>query len=825
MQARGIVAATVAIERTRAGDSMGLLRYKVALLCALLAGFGLEGAWAETPEHLEALSKQVVHLHREEKYREAEPIAEHYVDVARQSFGEQHLEYAKAIALLADNRKQQERHIGEAKDLYERVLAIREKLQGADHPDVASALNSLGEFWRYRGDLARAQVLHERSLDIRENSLESGHPAVAQSLHDLGMLYLNRGEYEKAEHLLKRALVIREKALAPDHIDIGDSLAGLAELYRVQGRFAEPLIITRSLEIREKALGPNHPSLGRYLYQLLDFYRDQQRYAEAETLAKRRVELVERGVGAGHPDVAWSIETLADIYQLAGRYDKAETVLRRAVAITESSNAHEIGLAKRLRMLGDACRMQDRFAEAMEFYERALPISEKWMATQGESRTEVADLLAGMGSIRYDEGRFAEAGQLFTRSLQTYERSFGADHPRAAAARSNLALTYFAQEDWQAAARYWQESSRIIIAQADRYDPEDPTFSYQLAYLASGLLRASYRLQPPPPAALLDHIFQVTQWAQVSKVVSALAQMAARTAKNDAILAALIREQQTLREEWKRLVDQDRSVVREGAGNKQSPYMARLTAVDNRLAEIGKALATSFPDYAALAKPGALTIADVQAHIRSNEAVVLYVDMPSWGPMPEESFAWVITKTDWRWMRIELGTSALVRGVTALRCGLDRSAWEADGGSRCAGLLDIAADKMPKENEALPFDIARAHALYKALLGQVEDLIRGKHLLIVPSGPLTQLPIHVLATEGVRPKGGAAYPASAADLRRVPWLARKHAITVLPAVSSLKALRRVARPSSATKPMIGFGTARRRPGWPAVGSRTGQALA
>ena len=36
------------------------------------------------------------------------------------------------------------------------------------------------------------------------------------------------------------------------------------------------------------------------------------------------------------------------------------------------------------------------------------------------------------------------------------------------------------------------------------------------------------------------------------------------------------------------------------------------------------------------------------------------------------------------------------------------------------------------------------------------------------------------------------------------WLIRDHALTVLPAVSSLKALRRVARPSAASlKPMIG----------------------
>ena len=62
-------------------------------------------------------------------------------------------------------------------------------------------------------------------------------------------------------------------------------------------------------------------------------------------------------------------------------------------------------------------------------------------------------------------------------------------------------------------------------------------------------------------------------------------------------------------------------------------------------------------------------------------------------------------------------------------------------------LLGIPLDKAPSANEPLPFDHARAHKLYTALFGEVQDLIKGKHLLIVPSGPLTQLPFQVLVTK------------------------------------------------------------------------------
>jgi hypothetical protein len=68
---------------------------------------------------------------------------------------------------------------------------------------------------------------------------------------------------------------------------------------------------------------------------------------------------------------------------------------------------------------------------------------------------------------------------------------------------------------------------------------------------------------------------------------------------------------------------------------------------------------------------------------------------------------------------------------------------------------------MSKREESLPFDAARAHALYKGLLGEAEDLIRDKHLLIVPSGALNALPFQVLVTEP---------PAVGAGLAEVRWL-------------------------------------------------------
>ena len=68
-------------------------------------------------------------------------------------------------------------------------------------------------------------------------------------------------------------------------------------------------------------------------------------------------------------------------------------------------------------------------------------------------------------------------------------------------------------------------------------------------------------------------------------------------------------------------------------------------------------------------------------------------------------------------------------------------------GKKCAALLKRGAGTLPEAGALFPFDFKRAHALYTALFGEFEQLIKGKNLLLVPSGPLTQLPFQVLVTK------------------------------------------------------------------------------
>ena len=74
------------------------------------------------------------------------------------------------------------------------------------------------------------------------------------------------------------------------------------------------------------------------------------------------------------------------------------------------------------------------------------------------------------------------------------------------------------------------------------------------------------------------------------------------------------------------------------------------------------------------------------------------------------------------------------------------------------------------------------------------------HLLIVPDGALQSLPMTVLVTKTAQQDSERLE-----DHRDIAWLARDYAVTVLPAVSSLRALRQFANSEHASAPFLGVG--------------------
>lgn len=756
------------------------------------------------PQHPDTLSRvnNLASLYDEQgRYAEAEPLLRRALDSSEQTLGAEHPGTLRRVNNLASLLIDAGRFF-EAEPLYQRALQSRERTLGREHVDTLISVNNLALLYGKLGRYAEAEQLYKRSLEALERVVGPEHPNTLLAMGNLAVLYDHEGRYAEAEELQKKTVQASERVLGKEHPETLTRISNLALVYRDEGRYAEAEVLARRvLDAQERILGLEHPRTLNAINNLAVIYDDQERYADAEAFYRRALDGAERTLGMEHPFTVGTASNLATALWNEKKYAEAEPLNVRALEVRERvfGKEHPDTLFS-VHNLAALYSKQERYADAERLAKRAVETASRVL---GPEHPVTLTTLINLGDAYQGWGRYAEAEPLYKRVFESRERVLGADHPDTLGALRVLALLYFEQKDYGRALDYWRRAAagyagRTLRGLRDGGAGKKQAAGERASSQFWSLVKAAWRAGPegtPPDTALTAETFEAAQWVQSSEAAQSLAQMAARGGAANPELAGLARERQDLLLEW-----QKRDALRDAALGKpaskrdaqgEAENAARLAAIGERLAGLDARLKTDFPEFAALASPAPLPLAEAQGLLADGEALVLFLDTPEKKPAPEETFIWVATKTQTRWIRSELGKDALTREVQALRCGLDAAAWT---GPACAELTgqhysvaDAAAGALP------PFDAARAHKLYQALFGQAEDLIGGKQLLLVPSGVLSQLPFQVLVT--AVPREGDA-PA---------WLIRDHALSVLPAVSSLKALRRLAGASKAGKPMTGFG--------------------
>jgi CHAT domain-containing protein/Tfp pilus assembly protein PilF len=620
-----------------------------------------------------------------------------------------------------------------------------------------------------------------RALAINEKALGPDHPYVAQRLRDLASLNHLKGHYAEAEPLFKRALAIQEKKLGPDDANVGETSNLLAELYRSQGRYveAEPLF-KRALGIYEKARGIDHPYVAEALNNLATLYRMEERFSDAELLLKRALAIREKAHGPNHPDVATSLNSLGNLYKNDDRPAEAEAFYKRALTIWEKAlgpNGRTAAIA--LYNLGSLYRSTDRYAEAEPLFKRALSIFEK---LHGSEHPAVADAVNQLANVYEEQGRYAEAEPLYQRALAIREKTLSADHPDLAESLNNLANLYRDQSRFADALSPVQ---RVLATGHARSDVALPV-----------LFGAQHAMLITPEKAVDDALNVVQRTAKTSASV-AIGKLAVRLAAGSDRLAGLVRQDQDLASEADALERAIVAAVSKGPLQRdpasEQRIKARLAAIAGAREGLQKVFASEFPDYAALSKPLPLSTGDIQALLGEDEALLVFAAAGS-----KESYVLAFTRGGADWASIPLGGEVLTQKVATFRRGLD-----------VAMVQDQSYFDIAKTKRQL-FDLALANELYAALIGPIEPLIRTKkQLVVVPFGPLTALPFHLLVTESpaiaVPVVTDKVTAETMAPYHEAAWLARRQAVSVMPSVASLKALRARGRGGQAAKPMAGFG--------------------
>ena len=674
----------------------------------------------------------------------------------------------------------------EADPYVQRALAWEQASHGPISDGYFKNLENYAELYLLVNRPDGAEKLYR---DCAETSQRIGGPDavnVASCMIRLGNVLREYGRYSEAVPIYHRVIAIYQKALGADHDWTLTAQAGLSTADLELGRYAEAEAIeNRLLAHHEKQRGPNDPTVAIHLHNLANVYERLGRPEESEALERRAVAIQEKQLRPGAAQETYSIyagylTSLSTFTTSLGHFTEAEANLTRALAIEEKASGPDQPNAARVaQALGELYHREGKLREAEPLLQRAVAVWQRFQLTHIE-RTEGEYELA---LLYRDLGRLSEAEPLLDMAVEGRKGSYGPAHPEYARVLSALGQVKFAAGKKKEGLDLVQQAGAIASASLSKdAGAATPFEARALRPLFDAELAVLRRDATTSGGDHDEEAFEAAQWATQSAAASALGQMASRFAAGTGALAELVREQQDLANQRRGL---DRALVAQMSGPdqrgaSQDDLRRQLALIDQRLAAINEQFVREFPDYANLSNPGPLTRSAAQALLRPDEALVFLLA----GKNGSEAFA--LTREAAVWRSIPLTEDQLAEKVAAFRRGLDINEFERS--------LTSAKPVM--------FDLTGSHELYEALLGPIEATIKGKkNLIVVPSGPLTSLPFQLLAVDPAAPVSRIE---DIADYRKVHWLITRHAVSILPSVASLRALRIIGSRSAGSKPLVGF---------------------
>jgi Tfp pilus assembly protein PilF len=496
----------------------------------------------------------------------------------------------------------------------------------------------------------------------------------------------SQGKHSEALPLLQRALVIRLAVLGEQHPDTAHSYNNVALCLNSQGKHADALPLhQRALAIHRKALGEQHPDTAQSYNNLAFCLSRQGKHSEALPLLQRALAIYRKVLGEQHPDTADSYNNVASCLYFQGKPAQALSLLRRTLDI-------------QLRVRGD-------------------------------QHPHTANSYNNVAFCLDDQGKHTEALPLHQRALAIRRKALGEQHPQTASSYNNLAHCLNRQGKHEEAVRYWEaallgyECGRLFAGQSgfDRARFNEGVISPR-ACLAACLVRLG---QP------------VRAWHHAeSDLARGLLDDLSPTSKQDtADLQRLV---------WLRRLDQDLLplLTRSGLTTQQKKQRDELSGQrDQLLRELARGTTRR-------ARERVLSLERIVKQVPAETALVFWLEAldqhlgcvlrsdgkPVWVALPGSGKANAWTKEDDN----RTGQGHLMLFGPYLRPD-EQEAILANAGSDLRRQLAREAFNPDRRDAILA-------AAYKQRLAPLEPYLKGvKHLIVVPAGRMSALPVEALS--------------------------------------------------------------------------------
>ncbi len=652
-------------------------------------------------------------------------------------------------------------------------------------------------------------------VQVGEGAVPGRRGTIISSLRAIAQIFILLGDISQANAYVGRAeAMVSEARGSPNpkwrvaypiygHGWEADADAARGLIFEARGQYAEAEASYRRAEAFERAVlkdlaryDPPVPPREQVLQAADDYLLSvarnemkQGKLAAAEADARRALLGILKAQGKYTPATPNFIIGLAGILVEQGRYKEAEQLGQSALDVLRT-----IGVADEapqraaiLSSLGNILVLRRKMKEAGEVYAQL----DRAMAQWPPQQREVFELNGSRIAALYAAGQVEAGIAAATALVKRQTNRTGANSFDTAGAHGTLAIGYARSGRDADAIREFKVAIPILMAAAREHaDEDDPTVVAARSARLQRIVESYIGVLARGPAKsngnsndFAVETFALADAVRGRSVQKALADASARMVAKDSALAELVRNEQNLGKEISAALGTLNNLLALPSDQRDEQTVRATSATIDKLRADRKAaqqdIKRRFPTYADLTDPKPPSVDDIKNALRPGEALLSYYFGQN------ASFVWAVPKDgDVAFASVPATALELEAKVRRLRQALE--------------------PQVSMVSEIPPFDVVLGHELYTLLLKPVEAAWRpAKSLIVVTNGALGELPLSLLPTAPAH-VDPAAKPLFA-NYRDVAWLARSHAVTVVPSASAIVTLRRLPRGSPARDKLVGFG--------------------
>ena len=702
-----------------------------------------------------------------------------------------------------------------------RALLARNKDALADGLQALAVGKSAIEYrqlWRIQQFVAlqysvlgdRKQALTMFETMVREGNQTNHRGSMINSMINAARTLLSMGDVTQANTYVDRvAALVQEARGSPNpgwrtsypiygHSWEADANSAHGLVLEARGQYSEAETAYRRAEAFRRASVKDIPKMDyppppeqmmqAADSQLLAVARNesrQGRLSEAEADARRALLEVLKAQGKYSPATPAFIVGLSGILVQQGRYQEAEKLTRSALDVQRTIGIGDDApqSAKTLSQLGNILVLQRKTKYAADVYAQLDKAIAQWTPQQ----REVFELNGPRIVALYAAGQ-VDAGIAAAEALvKRLTARTGTNSVDTAGARGTLAVGYARAGRDADAIREFKAAIPVLMGAArENSEDDDPTIVAARSARLQRIVEAYIGVLARGANASNDvavETFGLADAVRGHAVEQALADSSARMVAKDPALAELVRTEQDAAKQIGAQLGVLNNLLALPSDQRDEQTVRAINAAIEKLRADRKAaqleIKRRFPSYADLVDPKPPTVDEIKAVLRPGEALLSFY----FGQ--DASFVWAVPK------------DGAVAFAAVASTAIDLEA-------KVRRLRQALEPQVATIDELPPFDLTLAYQLYTLLLKPVEAGWQGaKSLIVVTNGALGELPLSLLPTAPSQIDVDAKPLFS--GYRNVPWLARDHAVTVIPSASALVTLRRLPPGSLSRDELIGFG--------------------